>query len=130
MKRLKVLFACIENSFRSQIAEGVARTFFSDYIEAYSAGSNPSGKVHPNAIAVLKEIGADTSLHKSKGFLELGDIQFDFLVTMGCGETCPFHPAIRHLSWELPDIKNNPLDDIRALRDDIKDRIINEILGE
>lgn len=130
MKKLKVLFACVENSFRSQISEGIAKRYFNDMIDAYSAGSNPSGQVHPNAIKVLEEIGVNTSEQYSKGFEEFGDIDFDYLVTMGCGEVCPFVPSRKHLSWELPDIKNNPIDDIRELRNIIRKKIQNDILED
>ncbi|MDD3803383.1 MAG: arsenate reductase ArsC [bacterium] len=123
MKKIKVLFACIENSFRSQIAEGVAKTFFSDYIEAYSAGSKPSGKIHPNAVKVLEEIGYDASNSFSKGFMDLKEQEFDYLITMGCGDVCPFYPAKEDFNWELPDIKNEPIEKIRELRDEIKRRI-------
>lgn len=130
MGKLRVLFACVENSFRSQISEGIARKYFNDRIDAYSAGSEPSGQIHPNAVKVLEEIGADISMQHSKGFTDLEQRDFDYLVTMGCGEVCPFVPAKKHLSWELPDIKNNPLDEIRELRDLIKSKIEDEILGD
>lgn len=123
MKKIKILFACVENSFRSQIAEGVAKTYFSDYIDAYSAGSKPSGKIHPNAVKVLDEIGYDASKSNSKGFMDLEEQEFDYLITMGCGDVCPFYPAKEDLNWELPDIKNEPVEKIRSLREDIKIRI-------
>ncbi|HAV92449.1 TPA: hypothetical protein DCW38_04630 [candidate division WOR-3 bacterium] len=123
MNKIKILFACAENSFRSQIAEGVAKTFFSDYIDAYSAGSKPSGKIHPNAVKVLKEIGYDASKSNSKGFLDLDVQEFDYLITMGCGDVCPFYPAKEDVNWELPDIKNEPIEEIRELREDIKKRM-------
>ena len=130
MRKLTVLFACVENSFRSQISEGIARKYFSDRIDPYSAGSKPSGKIHPNAVKVLEEIGIDSSKQYSKGFTDLEETEFDYLVTMGCGEVCPFVPSEKQLSWELPDIKNNPLEDIRELRDTIKRKIETEILED
>ncbi|MDY6788037.1 MAG: arsenate reductase ArsC [candidate division WOR-3 bacterium] len=130
MGKLKVLFACVENSFRSQISEGIAGKYFSDRIDAYSAGSKPSGTVHPNAVKVLKEIGIDASKQYSKGFSDLEETEFDYLVTMGCGEVCPFVPSRKQLNWELPDIKDNPLEDIRELRDHIKNKIEKEILED
>lgn len=129
MKKLKVLFACVENSFRSQISEGVARKYFSSTIIPFSAGSKPSGTVHPNAIKVLEEMGIDSSKQYSKGFTDLNETDFDYLVTMGCGEVCPFVPSREQLNWDLPDIKNHPIDDIRKLREMIKSKIENEILG-
>lgn len=125
MKKLKILFACVENSFRSQIAEGVAKTYFSDRIEAFSAGSSPGGHVHPNAVKVLEEIGFDTSQMSSKGFLDLPNTEFDYLVTMGCGETCPYVPSKAQIVWNLPDIKNSPIEEIREMRSTIKQNIEN-----
>lgn len=130
MKKLRVLFACVENSFRSQMSEGIARKYFGDRIDAYSAGSKPSGKIHPNAVKVLEEIDVDTTSQYSKGFTDLDEDDFDYLVTMGCGEVCPFVPSKKQLNWELPDIKNNPLEDIRKLRNTIKNKIETEILED
>ncbi|MGE3063546.1 MAG: arsenate reductase ArsC [bacterium] len=127
MTKIKILFACVENSFRSQIAEGVANTYFSDYIEAYSAGSKPSDKIHQNAVAVLKEIGYDASHKTPKGFMELEEQDYDYLITMGCGDVCPSYPAKEDLNWELPDIKNEHIEKIRELREEIKLRICNLI---
>jgi arsenate reductase (thioredoxin) len=123
MEKLKVLFVCVENSFRSQMSEGVARKYFGDRIEPYSAGSKPSGKIHPAAITALKEIGVDISLQSSKGFGAFAGMQFDYVVTMGCGDVCPFFPSKKHLDWDLPDIKNEPAEKVRALRDNIRERI-------
>ncbi|MEO0233487.1 MAG: arsenate reductase ArsC [candidate division WOR-3 bacterium] len=128
-EKLKVLFACVENSFRSQIAEGVAKKFFSDYIEAYSAGSRPVEKINLNAKIVLEEIGIDTTDLKPKGFFDLPDIEFDYLVTMGCKEVCPIFPSKKSLNWELEDIKNHPIEKIREMREFIKSKI-QEIVDE
>jgi len=130
MKKLKILFACVENSFRSQIAEGVAKKFFSDRIEAYSAGSKPSETIHPKAVEILNEIGYNAHSSKTKGFADIMDIEFDYLITMGCGETCPFVPSKEQINWNLPDIKNEPIEEIRDLRNDIKGRIENLLIKE
>ncbi len=130
MEKVKVLFVCVENSFRSQLSEGVARKYFSDRIEPYSAGSRPSGKIHPAAIAALEEIGADLSLQSSKGFDALAGKKFDYVITMGCGDVCPYFPSKKHLDWDLPDIKNEPIEKVRALRDNIKERITEIIETE
>ncbi|MEO0289305.1 MAG: arsenate reductase ArsC [candidate division WOR-3 bacterium] len=122
-EKIKVLFACVENSFRSQIAEGVAKKFFSDYIEAYSAGSKPTDAINPKAKIVLEEIGFDTTSLKPKGFFDLPDIEFDYLVTMGCKEVCPIFPSKKSLNWELDDIKNHPIEKIRDMRELIKSNI-------
>lgn len=128
-EKIKVLFACIENSFRSQIAEAIAKKYFSEFIEPYSAGSKPVKEIHPNARIVLEEIGIDTSNMKPKGFFDLLDIEFDYLVTMGCKEVCPVHPSKKSLNWELEDIKNEPIEKIREMREMIKSKI-KEIVDE
>uniref|UniRef100_A0A7C3N4K0 Arsenate reductase ArsC n=1 Tax=candidate division WOR-3 bacterium TaxID=2052148 RepID=A0A7C3N4K0_UNCW3 len=122
-EKIKILFACVENSFRSQLAEGIAKRYFSDYMEAYSAGSKPAQNVNQKAKEVLEEIGFDTTLLKPKGFFDLPDIEFDYLVTMGCKEVCPIFPSKKSLNWELEDIKDQPIEKIRELRDTIKNKI-------
>lgn len=122
-EKIKILFACVENSFRSQIAEGIAKRYFSDYIEAYSAGSKPIQNINPKAKEVLEEIGFDTSSLKPKGFFDLPDIEFDYLITMGCKEVCPIFPSKKSLNWELEDIKDQPIEKVRELRELIKNRI-------
>lgn len=123
MKKLKILFACVENSFRSIMSEAIANHFFSDKIDAESAGSKPSGKVHPNTIKVLEELGIDTSSLHSNGFNDVKEKIYDYIITMGCKDACPFYPAKASLEWDLPDIKNGPIEEIRKLTDEIKTRI-------
>ncbi len=125
MEKTKILFVCVENSFRSQMAEAIANHFFSDKVIAESAGSSPSGKVHPNAILVLEEIGINTSSLYSKGFNDVKLKKYDYVITMGCKDKCPFYPSKKMIEWELPDIKNNPLPEIKKLRDLIKEKIKN-----
>jgi protein-tyrosine-phosphatase len=121
MKR--VLFVCIENSCRSQMAEGFAKHLGEDAIEAYSAGSRPSGIVNPKAIAAMKDAGTDISSHYSKGFDSLPDCEWDAVVTMGCGDACPFIPAKRRIDWDLPDPAKMPQEDFNKVRDDIENRV-------
>lgn len=115
MKVPRVLFVCVENSCRSQMAEGFARALG---LDAKSAGSNPSGKVNETAIQVMKELGIDLSKHASKSLKDVGP-DWDYVVTMGCGDACPFVPAKQKLDWQLPDPKNLPLDEFRKVRDEI-----------
>ena len=121
----KVLFVCIENSNRSQMAEAFARLLDKN-IEAYSAGSKPSGKVNPKAIASMKELGYDLSKHKSKS---LDDIKkyapFDAVVTMGCGDACPWMPAKKLVDWDIPDPKNMGEQAFNIVRDEIKGAVRN-----
>src|SRR5438067_684361 len=128
LKRL--LFVCVENSNRSQMAEAFARIHGGDKIEAYSAGSRPSGKINPKAIRTMKEIGYDLLKHRSKSLSEIPDIEFDFVATMGCGDECPFLRAKQREDWNIPDPKDMPPEEFRAVRDLIETRVnaaINEI---
>src|SRR3989454_3171470 len=121
LKRL--LFVCVENSNRSQMAEAFAHFHGEDQVEAYSAGSRPSGKINPKAIEAMKEIGYDLSKHRSKSLSEIPDIEFDFVATMGCGDECPFVRAKRRKDWDIPDPKDLPPEEFRAVRDLIETRV-------
>ena len=96
---MKVVFVCIENSNRSQMAEAFARLAG---VEAYSAGSRPSGVINPKAFAAMQELGYDLTAHQSKGLYDLPDIPFDVAVTMGCGDECPLVLAKRRFDWQIP----------------------------
>jgi arsenate reductase len=120
----KVLFVCIENANRSQMAEAFAKMIGEDKIEAYSAGSNPSGKINPKAIIAMKELGYDLSGNKSKSLEEVKRFApFDAVVTMGCGDACPWMPAKKFIDWEIPDPKEMNEADFRSVRDQISDRV-------
>lgn len=121
MKRL--LFVCVENSCRSQMAEAFAHMFGGDAVEAYSAGSRPSGVVNPKAIESMREIDYDLSTHESKSLDDLPQIEWDFVATMGCGDECPFVRAKRREDWQIPDPKNMDADDFRKVRDEIGERV-------
>ena len=121
--RPKVLFVCIENSCRSQMAEGFAKFYGRDKIEVLSAGSNPSGKVDQTAIEVMKERGIDISNQKSKGFNDLPSKSFDYVITMGCGDVCPFVPAKTRIEWGIEDPKGKPKEKFREARDKIEEKI-------
>ncbi len=118
-----VLFVCIENSCRSQIAEGFAKKHGQGVIEAWSSGSKPSDKVNPTAIELMKEKGIDLSSHTSKSLENLPQRKWDYLLTMGCGDACPALPAKERRDWALPDPKHLPLDEFRKVRDDIEARV-------
>lgn len=119
----KVLFVCVENSCRSQMAEGFARAHGAGKVEAYSAGSKPSGKVNATAIQVMREKGVDLMEQHSKGLADLPAGQWAAVITMGCGDACPAIPAERRLDWALPDPKRMPLEDFRKVRDEIEARV-------
>ena len=115
-----LLFVCIENSNRSQMAEGFARTLGRGRVAAFSAGSRPSGQIHPRAIQFMRERDIDLTAQLSKGLDELPKVKWDYIVTMGCGDACPALPAAHRLDWELPDPKHLPDDEFRAVRDRIE----------
>lgn len=122
MKRF--LFVCVENSCRSQIAEAFARIHGGDGdIEAYSAGSRPSGVVNPKAIESMREIGYDLSAHESKSLDDLPDVKWDFVATMGCGDECPLIRADRREDWQIPDPKAMPPEEFREVRNEIERKV-------
>ena len=123
-----ILFVCIENSCRSQMAEAFVNIHGDDKINAYSSGSNPSGIVNPKAIESMKELVYDLSKHDSKSLQEIPQIEYDAVITMGCGDKCPFIAAKKREDWNLPDPKNLPLDEFRKVRDEIAARVKKLIL--
>jgi arsenate reductase len=122
-KKARVLFVCIENSCRSQMAEAFAHLYASDTVQAFSAGSRPSGQINSQAITAMAELGYDQSGHFSKSLQAVPQIKYDYVITMGCGDECPFIPAEYHEDWDLPDPKLLPLDEFRQVRDRIGERV-------
>ena len=120
MKR--VLFVCVENSNRSQMAEAFARMQGGSEVQALSAGSKPSGQINPKAVRFMAELGYDLTAHASKSLDEI-DGEFDAVVTMGCGDSCPWVPARLREDWALPDPKHMDDDRYRAVRDEIARRV-------
>jgi arsenate reductase (thioredoxin) len=120
----KILFVCIENSNRSQMSQAFARILGGDAVEAYSAGSKPSGVVNPKAIAAMKELGYDLSTHDSKSLEAVkASAPFDAVVTMGCGDACPWMPAHRFIDWQVPDPKHMEPKEFNEVRDLIRDKV-------
>ena len=120
MKR--VLFVCVENSNRSQMAQAFAQMLGGEQIEALSAGSKPSGRINPKAIRFMAELGYDLTSHQSKSLDQVsGD--FDAVITMGCGDNCPWIPARIRQDWALPDPRDMDDDGYRAVRDEIGERV-------
>jgi arsenate reductase len=113
----RILFVCVQNSCRSQIAEAFARIYGDERIEPYSAGSRPSGKVHPKAIAVMRELGYDMTQHRSKALSDIPDLEYDVAVTMGCGDECPTVHAKRRDAWNIADPTLLPPEQFRVVRD-------------
>ena len=119
----RLLFVCVENSNRSQIAEAFARIHGGENIEAYSAGSQPSGEVNQKAIAAMREVGYDLSKHKSKSLEDIPQVEYDFVATMGCGDVCPFVRAKQRENWQIPDPKNLPPAGFNEVRDLIEQKV-------
>ncbi len=114
----KILFVCIENSNRSQMSQAFAKMLGGKDVEAYSAGSKPSGIINPKAIAAMKELGYDLSKHDSKSLVEVKQFApFDAVVTMGCGDACPWMPAKKFIDWQIPDPKNMEPEKFNEVRD-------------
>jgi len=119
----RVLFVCVENSNRSQMAEAFARLHGAGLVETFSAGSKPSGQVNPRAVEAMLERGYDLSTHTSKSLLDIPQDGYQYVVTMGCGDACPWIPAAHREDWALPDPKHMSRDEFNAVRDDIERRV-------
>jgi arsenate reductase (thioredoxin) len=123
-KPKRVIFVCIENSNRSQMAEAFAHIHGGPRLEAISAGSRPSGRVNPKAVAAMKEIGYDLTTHGSKGLEEFNGQEFDAAVTMGCGDACPLVVARQRIDWQIPDPKELPPEEFREIRNLIEKKVV------
>src|ERR1700733_15113634 len=124
MQKKKILFVCIENSNRSQMSQAFAIIHGGENFEAYSAGSKPSGIVNSKAIAAMQELGYDLSKHESKSLEEVKSYApFDAVVTMGCGDACPWMPAKRFIDWQIPDPKHMEPSEFNIVRDVISEKV-------
>ena len=119
----KLLFVCIENSNRSQMAEAFARIHGKGTVEAASSGSRPSGRINPKAIAAMAELGYDLSTHASKGLDAFNGEHVDVAVTMGCGDECPLVLAARREDWKIPDPRDMTPEEFRGVRDLIESKV-------
>jgi arsenate reductase len=126
-----VIFACVHNAGRSQMAAA----FFNEMadptkVRALSAGTEPADHVHPEVVEVMREVGIDLSRAKPQRLTDKLAATAQLLITMGCGEQCPLVPGLRREDWVLPDPKGQPLDEVRAIRDDVHDRVGRLIRAE
>jgi protein-tyrosine-phosphatase len=119
----KILFVCVENSNRSQMAEAFARIHGVGKVEAHSAGSRPSGRVNPKAIEAMRELGYDLATHASKGLDAFNGRDVDVAVTMGCGDECPLVLAQRRVDWKIPDPREMTPEQFREVRDLIESKV-------
>jgi len=133
MSQPTVLFVCVHNAGRSQMAAGYLQAVAGDRVRVMSAGSEPRDSINPQAVAVMKEEGIDIS-HNTPALLDVDDVRAsDVVITMGCGDACPVFPGKRYEDWELEDPAGQDIEKVRAIRDDIKTRIhglVEELLGE
>lgn len=120
---IRVLFVCVENSNRSQMAEAFARIHGDERVAAYSAGSNPSGTVNSRAVRSMAAVGYDLGSHRSKSLDELPAAEFDVVVTMGCGDACPNVRARQRFDWEIPDPRDLPPAEFDVVRDRIESEV-------
>jgi arsenate reductase (thioredoxin) len=119
------LFVCLHNAGRSQMSATLFDRAAGGRHRALSAGSeaDPEGRVHPQVVAVMRELGIDLSDRRPQPLTADLAETADVIVTMGCGDACPYIPGKRYVDWELPDPKDLPIDDVRAIRDDIAKRV-------
>ncbi len=123
----KVLFVCVENSCRSQMAEAFTKIHGKDILDGYSAGSKTLGKVNEKAIKSMKKVAYDLVAHKSKSLNDIPDVEYDFAITMGCGDECPYVKAKQRQNWAIPDPKNMNDQDFDKVRDIIEKKILSLI---
>jgi protein-tyrosine-phosphatase len=124
MSKKNILFVCVENSNRSQMAQAFAEIHAAGKVNAFSAGSRPSGIVNPKAIAALRELGYDLSAHRSKSLDEIPKVEYDYAITMGCGDECPFVAAKHREDWDIPDPKGMNDVEFRKVRNLIEEKVV------
>jgi arsenate reductase len=132
-QKKKVLFVCVANSCRSQIAEGFTRFYGYRLLDAYSAGSSPSGEIDRDAVEVMQEVGIDISGQSSKGFKNLTERNFDYLITMGCQDQCPFISSRKNVEWDIEDPNGKSMYFFRQVREKIREKVkglIKAIIAE
>ncbi|HTM84112.1 MAG TPA: arsenate reductase ArsC [Mycobacterium sp.] len=118
-----VLFVCVHNAGRSQMAAGFLRQLAGDQIEIRSAGSEPADHINPVAIEAMAEVGIDITGQKPKILTPADSQASSVVITMGCGDVCPYYPGQTHLDWDLDDPAGQPIDTVRRIRDQIRDRV-------
>ena len=120
-----VLFVCLHNAGRSQMSQALFERAAAGRHRALSAGSeaDPGGRVHPEVVDVMRELGIDVADRRPQRLSDELAQRADVVVTMGCGDACPFIPGKRYLDWDLPDPKGRPVDEVRATRDDVARRV-------
>jgi protein-tyrosine-phosphatase len=121
--RPMVVFLCVHNAGRSQMAAGWMQHLAGDTVEIFSGGSDPAGEVNPSAVSAMAEVGIDISNEFPKPWTDEIVRAADVIVTMGCGDSCPVFPGTRYLDWDVGDPAGLPLEQVRAIRDEIRERV-------
>jgi arsenate reductase (thioredoxin) len=118
-----VVFLCVHNAGRSQMAAGFMRALGAGLVDVFSGGSEPANQVNPVAVAAMAEKGIDIGSEQPRRWVDDELRAADVIVTMGCGDECPFYAGKRYLDWELTDPAGKPIDEVRPIRDDIEQRV-------
>jgi arsenate reductase (thioredoxin) len=126
---MNVLFVCLHNAGRSQMSAALFERAVKGRHKAESAGTTPGQRVHPEVVEVMREIGINLADKKPQKLTDELAQRADVVVTMGCGDACPYIPGKRYIDWNLPDPKGRPVEEVRALRDGIEERV-TELAGE
>jgi len=127
--RPTVLFVCVHNAGRSQMAAGFLRQLAGDRVEVLSAGSEPADRINPAAVEAMREVGIDIAAEQPKLLQDAAVREADVVITMGCGDACPFYPGKRYDDWELDDPAGMPVEQVRLVRDEIRRRV-EALIGE
>ncbi|MGH2696603.1 MAG: low molecular weight phosphatase family protein [Actinomycetota bacterium] len=123
MSRPTILFVCVRNAGRSQMAAALLERIAGDEVRVLSAGTQPADDVHPNVVTAMREVGSDLSEARPRRLEDDAVREADVVVTMGCGDECPLYPGKRYEDWELPDPAGKPVEEVRAIRDEIERRV-------
>jgi protein-tyrosine-phosphatase len=123
MATASVLFVCVHNAGRSQMAAGFLRHLAGDRVEVRSAGSLPADRINPMAVAAMAELGIDIAAESPRVLTADAVQSSDVVITMGCGDACPFYPGTRYEDWVLDDPAGRGMDEVRAIRDEIRRRV-------
>ena len=118
-----VLFVCVRNAGRSQMAAALLERLGGDRIRVRSAGTRPAEEVHPGVVEAMREVGMDLSAARPRRLEDESVREADVVITMGCGDECPFYPGKRYEDWDVPDPAGKPVGEVRAIRDEIEDRV-------
>jgi protein-tyrosine-phosphatase len=129
MHRPRVLFVCVHNAGRSQMAAGFLKSVAGERVDVVSAGSEPADDLNPVAVEAMAERGIDISSNRPRLLQDSNVAEADVVITMGCGDACPFYPGKRYADWELDDPAGRPLAEVRRIRDEIEERV-NHLVSE